>query len=90
MIAIEGEEVFIDVGIALGLTRRDETGVLYRSREIAGRDYRSRVGAFTIRQIGQEISLIEPVMDPGFTIQVGDVATVVPSTKPVPNATSRE
>jgi len=70
--------VFINVGIAHGLTPNEATGVIFRPREIAGRSIPLRIGTFTVGQIYQDATAIVPTLEGEYTVEVGDLVTIQP------------
>ena len=78
VVALEGDKVFINLGIMHGLTGQDKTGVILREREIAGAGstITERIGAFTVSQIFEELSIISPVMNEGVELRIDDIVRV--------------
>ncbi len=76
--AVEGDAVYINVGIEHGLTTTDETGVIYRPREVEGRSIPLRIGTFRVKQVYENLALIEPVLEGGYTLMEGDLVTIQP------------
>lgn len=82
VLAIEGDAVYINIGILHGLTSSDQTGLIYRPREVAGRSIPLRIGNFTISNIYQDVALIVPEIAADHTLMVGDVVIVQPLEDP--------
>src|SRR5690606_19012528 len=76
ILAIEGAEVYINIGIVHGLTAVDKSGLIYRPRQVAERSIPVRIGTFTIEQVYQDVAVIAPSVVDGYTPQVGDVVAV--------------
>lgn len=76
--AIEGDSVYINVGIVHGLTTTDETGVIFRPREVEGRSIPLRIGTFRVKQVYNDLALIEPVLESGHLLREGDLVTIQP------------
>ena len=82
ILAIEGAEVYINIGIVHGLTAVDKSGLIYRPRQVAERSIPVRIGTFTIEQVYQDVAVIAPSVVDGYTLQVGDVVVVQPLEDP--------
>lgn len=80
IVAVEADGIYINIGISSGLTEQDKTGIILRPREVAGKTVSDQIGTFTITQLDQELSRIEPQLEPGFELKVDDVVSIQPLT----------
>lgn len=74
--AIDDSGVYVNVGIIHGLTPSENSGVIFRPREIAGRSIPLRIGTFTVQQAYPEATAILPIMEDGYEVEVGDLVTI--------------
>ena len=76
--AVDGDEIFISIGRLQGLTAHEGTGIIYRPREVGGLSAPRRIGTFSIVRLYERLTEIEVELEPGFSLEIGDVVEVLP------------
>lgn len=77
VIAVEGDEVFINIGTETGLLPGDEGGSITRVRDIAGTPFPEAIGSFRIVQAGPQASKIKvEALEPNKSVAVNDLVTI--------------
>jgi Curli production assembly/transport component CsgG len=75
--SIENEVVYIDLGSSGGLTSQDKTGLIFRTVPIKEKQIKTQIGTFTITQVDDDLSIITPITNEGYSVQEGDSVEIV-------------
>jgi len=78
VVAIVEDGIYVNLGVAQGLTSRDATGAIYRERRIADLDVSERIGTFRVIEVLPEASRIEVTMLEDQAVAVGDTIEILP------------
>ncbi|MDZ7705457.1 MAG: CsgG/HfaB family protein [Trueperaceae bacterium] len=76
VVAVEADQVYINLGNETGLSNADATGAIFRNSRIAGLTFSEQIGTFEVTQIGPQVSRVAVAMDDGEQVRVGDVVTI--------------
>ena len=79
VVAIDGDEVIVDIGMLDGVGGTGDRGLVQRPRSFAGLTALQPIGTFVVLEAFADFSVIDVALDVDGAVAVGDVVSVVPA-----------